>query len=144
MSYTIDITDCPTGTYAKVRTLLASSAEDYEYDKPVFSFLADADQLAAVQAGIASLDGVSIGGLPSEPAPEVEPEPEAAPEVEIESGPFILQAGDTYAVSVEGEIVASGDIHPRARLESVLAAFAPESGTLTVFRAGEPAHSIEK
>jgi len=63
MSYTIDITDCPTGTYSKVRTLLVASAEDYEYDKPVFSFLADDEQLAAVQAGVEDLEGVSVGGL---------------------------------------------------------------------------------
>ena len=127
MSYTIDITDCPTGTYSKVRTLLVASAEDYEYDKPVFSFLADDEQLAAVQAGVEDLEGVSVGGLLPEVATEVEPE--AEPEAEL------LPAQDQlrFEIYCEGSLHVAGRLHPLLQPIQVLNAHAPEGGTILVF-----------
>ena len=139
MSYTIDISDCPKGTYAKVRSVLSDKSEDYSYSKPVFFFLADDEQLKEVQAALFDLEGVEITGLAPEPAPEPEPEPEPEPKPEPEPvfAPLVLQPGDRFEILRSDGKKVSGDLHPSADVNVVLAAHAPQGGTLSVLRKGK-------
>jgi hypothetical protein len=74
MTYIIDITDSPTGTYSKVKTLL--EGHDWSYTKPIFTV--ESDDTDALSAALADLEeGEPESKVAAEPEPEPEPEPES-------------------------------------------------------------------
>ena len=62
-SHIIDITDCGTGAYTKVRKLLnkkLGSPEAWDYDKPLFTVDCSDSELEELQAKLDSLEGIKF------------------------------------------------------------------------------------
>lgn len=85
-SHIIDIEECETGTYTKVRKLLnkkLGSPEAWDYDKPLFTVDCSGDQLDELQAKLGDLSGIKF--LPDhEIVTEVAPSDEEEEEEEEE------------------------------------------------------------
>jgi hypothetical protein len=77
MAYTIDISEAPKGTYAKVRVLLSGLGIDFDYNKPVFTF-DPGDQEETVAQSLSEA-AIAFSSPASAPATSPEPEPETAP-----------------------------------------------------------------